>query len=383
MSNTASAPTQAGLHGRLPGRGGPPGRLIVGDYVGQPAAEAAQGVRRAGLRPGLDRSFGCDANLTGLIVAQEPSGGEELGRNGMVTLYVAAPGNTVVEEIVERSDGTGDGEVPRSAVNAQACAPQSKAEPHQVEGARRLRKPGLAKGETTHLFDPVPDPRVTLQYACGLEEPSLGETPIAGECDASPDACAQTFKFGRVARLQASEGELSHEEFVVHTDDVFAGRAGGGPGWRRPYPRRQAGRTVRRVLARATGHPVLSMTTCAMFAVWIAVAVAGGVARRAAHTPVSSMLPQNHARTGSARTAVRRATVSRAKRTAPPAITSGTRAQTPHRIAPGRVPGKPRAVKASPVPESAQAVSSAAGSAPVHTTPALTREQTDGGPFSP
>src|SRR5271166_28233 len=79
-------------------RGGPSGRLVVGEYVGQAAGDAAQAVRRAGLRPGLDRSFGCEAELIGLIVAQEPVAGGDLARNGMVTLYVAAPGNAPIDE---------------------------------------------------------------------------------------------------------------------------------------------------------------------------------------------------------------------------------------------------------------------------------------------
>jgi hypothetical protein len=64
----------------------------------QPAGDAAQGVRRSGLCPGLDRSFGCEAELIGLVVAQEPAAGSDLARNGMVTLYVAAPGSGPMDE---------------------------------------------------------------------------------------------------------------------------------------------------------------------------------------------------------------------------------------------------------------------------------------------
>ena len=79
-------------------RGGPSGRQVVGEYVGQPAGDAAQAVRRAGLCPGLDRSFGCEPELIGLVVAQEPVAGSDLARNGMVTLYVAAPGSGPMDE---------------------------------------------------------------------------------------------------------------------------------------------------------------------------------------------------------------------------------------------------------------------------------------------
>src|SRR5665213_1481079 len=81
------------------GRRGGAGQLAVGDYTGQPAGDAAQAVRRAGLRPGLERSFGCDASLVGLVVGQEPPAGSALARNGMVTLQVAAPGaSPAIEE---------------------------------------------------------------------------------------------------------------------------------------------------------------------------------------------------------------------------------------------------------------------------------------------
>ena len=55
---------------------------MVGEYVGQLAADAAQAVRRAGLKPGLDRSFGCEPELLGLVVAQDPVAGSDLARNG-------------------------------------------------------------------------------------------------------------------------------------------------------------------------------------------------------------------------------------------------------------------------------------------------------------
>jgi hypothetical protein len=76
-------------------RGGgarPRGNVLVGEYVGRTAVDAAQAVRRVGLRPGLERSLGCEPELVGQVVAQEPPPGSELARNSMVTLYVGAPG---------------------------------------------------------------------------------------------------------------------------------------------------------------------------------------------------------------------------------------------------------------------------------------------------
>ena len=92
MTDRTAVPERVTQRAKTARRGGGSGPQAVGDYVGQPAGEAAQAVRRGGLRPGLDRSFGCPAELTGLVVAQDPAAGSGLARNGMVTLYVAAPG---------------------------------------------------------------------------------------------------------------------------------------------------------------------------------------------------------------------------------------------------------------------------------------------------
>jgi hypothetical protein len=67
------------------------GVLEVGDYVGQPAAQATLAVRRAGLHPGLERSLGCDSEMVGRVVAQDPPAGEFLARESMVRLHVGAP----------------------------------------------------------------------------------------------------------------------------------------------------------------------------------------------------------------------------------------------------------------------------------------------------
>src|SRR5664279_4447871 len=93
MESTAATSTQVTERAAKPRRNGPSRLQTVGDYAGQLAGQAAQAVRRAGLKPGLERSFGFAPELRGQIVAQEPEVGSELARNGLVTLYVAAPGS--------------------------------------------------------------------------------------------------------------------------------------------------------------------------------------------------------------------------------------------------------------------------------------------------
>src|SRR3979490_1222073 len=72
-------------------RRSPRGAVAVGDYVGDPAAEAARAVRRLGLRPGLDPQFGGAPHTIRLALAPQPQAGSEAPRGAMVTLYVSAP----------------------------------------------------------------------------------------------------------------------------------------------------------------------------------------------------------------------------------------------------------------------------------------------------
>ncbi len=147
MSETTTTSEQGVRRAYTPGKGGLAGRLTVGEYVGQVAAEAAQAVRRAGLRPGLDRSFGCSPDLFGQVVAQDPPAGSELARNGLVTLYVAAPSVVQAEEngiggVDEQSRVPEPVDVP-SEQDTLEWDPVSVADPAQPRTQRRTR--GLAR----------------------------------------------------------------------------------------------------------------------------------------------------------------------------------------------------------------------------------------------
>lgn len=71
--------------------GGRTGQLLLEDYVGQPATHAAQALRRAGLRAAMERTFGYEPGLYGLVAQQDPLAGANVTRNSLVTLYIAAP----------------------------------------------------------------------------------------------------------------------------------------------------------------------------------------------------------------------------------------------------------------------------------------------------
>ena len=350
-------------------RGGPGGRLVVGEYVGEPAAEAAQAVRRAGLRPGLERSFGCEPALLGLVVAQEPSAGGALARNGLVTLFVAAPSAAEAEPDNEelRGEEPESDEVSEAAV-LEVDAPSAR--------ARRSRKPGLA-GRAPERFDTPPAPVCPeVEHA---EESSAEPLVDAGDGWGDPVRFA-----GDGSPQDDFDGpldELAREEFVVHVDDVFAGRgARWGSSWSRVYPRRRSsvGGGVR---ARVAEHPWLVRVAAGLLAVWALVGVAAALAGHPASERYSSVLSG-----GTARTPAR---VIRAPKARPnvralhPVMRAPRRAARSGRAKGGRRGRRRRASSAVERPPAASAPVSVSPRRAVARAPEPVGTRTPGGLFSP
>lgn len=401
MNDRTVTPARGTQRAKTARRGGPSGRLVVGEYVGQAAGDAAQAVRRAGLRPGLDRSFGCEAELTGLVVAQEPAAGGDLARNGMVTLYVAAPGNAPIDEDTDAPETLG--ELPPSAPAAPAAPAQADVAqfdaPSAPAGARRPRKPGLA-GRAAHVFDPPPAP-------VPPERGGAGEAPAAPVARAAP---ARAWVSRAPVDVPAprdgeepcegvlderGEDDLLHDEFVVHADDVLAGRAGWPARWRRVYPRRRTagalagGWGVRAWLA---GHPRLVKAAGAGLAVWAVVGLAAGLDGHHARTPTASVISPGDRHTGTRTAGARGRAFAPSPGTVRPAVRS-PRAHTRlrHGGAPRRRPAPAPARAAAARPEGAglqvapppPRPTPAAPPTPASAPPPPPAEQTQGGLFSP
>jgi hypothetical protein len=261
MSNSVAAPSQSGQRAK---RGGAGGRQLVGEYVGEPAGQAAQAVRRAGLRPGLDRSFGCATELVGRVVAQDPPAGSELARNGLVTLYVAAPG------------ADPDGAIDRPPAALERTSPEAGVEQPEPR-TRHRRKRGRA-GVEQRTFPPPPAPAppmgrprgpadaagAAVQTTEDLRVPARAGVGVPAEVEAPADAAL-------------GDEEAPDEQFVIYADDVFAGRA--EPAWRRVYPRRrgnsQGGEGLRSWFG---GRSRLVKAALALLVVWIVVALASALA---------------------------------------------------------------------------------------------------------
>jgi hypothetical protein len=282
-------------------RGGPAGRQVVGEYVGQPAGDAAQAVRRAGLCPGLDRSFGCEAELIGLVVAQEPAAGSDLARNGMVTLYVAAPGAGLMDEEPAATEAVDEAPVTVTAVLAEIEPPDAASRPRRA----RRRKPGLAR-QATRVFDPPPAP-------IALEGEPAEEVPLAPECG-FPDG---ELHEGRLE--EQSDAERLQDDFVVH-------RTEGPPAWRRVYPRRRtfaALTSVGGIRVWLGEHSLLAKAVGAALAVWILVGLASALDSQHAGTPTASLASPSH------RPARTRTTQARPPVSAPSAASARPTARSP------------------------------------------------------
>jgi hypothetical protein len=217
--------------------GGPPLRgILASDYIGEMAADAAQAIRRAGLRPGLERSLGCEPELLGLVVAQEPAAGTELARNAMVTLYVAARGPAPAPEPSAGDPaGSFDATPPSNPVSQALDAEDGVRRSEPSRRRRRKSRPG-AQPRTAFATPLVPlrqeAPVATTAPSLPATEPPTGEWAEAHEAPSVGPPDSHTL--ADPASDDDGHADVENDEFLVHANDVFAGRA--GVSWRRVYP---------------------------------------------------------------------------------------------------------------------------------------------------
>jgi len=370
------------------------GGQVVGDFVGLPAGEAAQAVRRGGLRPGLDRSFGCSTELIGLVVAQDPPAGSEVARNGMVTLFVAAPGGWPDGEAARPADDPSDGEPDTGELSEEA--PESTVV--VPSRSRRRRKPGLARRSAAVSGHPSPVRPVTV-----------GGAP-RGDVSAMPSVGSQT---GWVAeggpRMRALEegfaGERGEDGFprddlLVHLEDVLAGRRDLS-GWRGACPRwrgmlrERGGGGGGGVRAWLGEHRLLAGAFAAAFVLWMVVAVSSMTGAPEVHSPhagsltttgMSGVRPRGRMLRPVARSKTRGSASARRGRSASAPRRSVRRGRPRPELGSAPVvrgaaaasPSAP-AAEEEPSPEPSQGAPVRQASSPSGEAP----EQSGGGPFSP
>ena len=146
-----------------------------------PAAQAAVALRRAGLRPALERTFHWGEDTHGLVVAQEPPAGSEVALDSTVLLFISAPGER--RESHEQTDGS-----PAVGANPEADGSQAPA------GARRKRRrrkaPHTAQTSLPDTQQPVmppstpawePEPRHDTEATYAPESDSTAKLPAEPE----------------------------------------------------------------------------------------------------------------------------------------------------------------------------------------------------------
>lgn len=367
MSETIGTTRQGTEGAQAAGKDGVAGRLTVGEYVGLLAAEAAQAVRRAGLRPGLERSFGCSPELFGRVVAQDPAAGSRLARNGLVTLYVAAPG---------ASDH--DDAPPGASVVGEAGVDEG---PRVVERRPVEDRPSgpVATGAWSEQ-DTVEWEPATVTGSGYLDDGHSAEHGDDGEDGETPGELG--FAEERDGYEQPGENRAdgaAHEELVALFEDLLSARATAGGRGLRGVRRAAVGRGVRDRLA---AHPWLAGTVGAVFAVWGVVAVFAAIAGhsrtvtrwRVAPT-VAQRVGAGSAGTGSPLTVPHatvntpRASAASKLRSTPERVSAGRTHHhrrghappvTPHADATGHAPAvAPEAAASAPAPDVASSQSAA------------------------
>jgi hypothetical protein len=336
------------------------GRVRVGDYVGSAAAQAAQAVRRAGLRPGLERQFRCETELIGCVVAQDPPANEELARNAMVTLYVAAP-EAPQTQARASSDGLPQSERPR--------APE-RVEPEPVPAVDVNRRHKKRRCSTTREppHDPPPTPSPRPRSSPVAQQSVTYTTPHQSEIDPTTEELA-------TADPPAPENGHRALGLPAELEDLFAAGPEAVPPWRRSYPRRPARARVWHALTYAARHPFATAMLAVLAVVWLTVALIGTEAHRSGRTaaPIASVAaaPRQPSAHG-------RATPEQVRHTGRALIPRRPRRPTrTHRIRrPRPAPARVASTGIAPAP-------AVASSAPPNRVVIPVQEQTHGGPFSP
>jgi hypothetical protein len=231
MNATTATPARTAEHDANPRRGKPRG-LLVNEYVGLTAADAAMSIRRAGLRPALERSLGCEPELAGQVVAQEPPAGSEIARNAIVTLYVAAPGEVPDDQRPDPRPNCNSG---RSSPVAVESVPNSGAQPANPR-QRQRRKP-RPKQPVATAVNAVPSPLCpdVDQPELPAERESIEEErPGDPAWTVAPDDDQLPHDGGDI---ETQLDGLLDDELLARVDDLFAGRV--DVSRRRTYPRRR------------------------------------------------------------------------------------------------------------------------------------------------
>ncbi|HTZ62668.1 MAG TPA: PASTA domain-containing protein [Solirubrobacteraceae bacterium] len=383
-----SAPAASSTQPDSPGVGEHPiGALIVEDYVGVLAAEATRALRRAGLRPGLDRCHGYEEAQIGYVVAQQPPAGSHVSRNSIVTLHVAAPAvNTSAEDRAESSSSQPD--AGGYATDTAAGPATLTADlPHVPPTTRRWRQ----HEQDTHSPPDGGHQERLPPEAAGVNAAS--DTSSHGDTYADAEAPDDSGPEPDALREHPTE-QLDQERLAAQADELFAAGGARANIWSAVDPRVRGligryrrGRGRNWLRRRSRSVKVLAV----LFALWAGAWLLSELAAHSTHptpqlTLAHSPSPASGTRTPMAQPA-RPAPVHH-QRTRPNHVDDHAvdRSSTPQPVAATPTAStveQPPPVQQQP-PEAAQRTGAAPSPPAAPPQPAApAHEQTQGGPFSP
>lgn len=346
------------------------GRVHVGDYVGQLAAEATQAVRRAGLRPGLDRCQGYEPAQIGHVIAQDPDAGSEVPRNSIITLHVAAPAPSAAHEPAETGHAGHDAPAPE--VDTPSTSMSELSTFHSQPRGEQAAYPRLEDSRD--------------EQQASSSHPATSGAGVEDQPTAIFDLRGDT--------SEQQRDQPVDEQLLAHADELFAAHAGEHPVWPGDY-RSLAGLRAAGQLRRARGwfsrRSRPAKVASVLVGVWVAIWL---LAILVEHHPVSP-----RPRTGQARPLPSHVFVHAAPRPAsrrhahapvghpsiPRTVTEPTQTPSVPAVASpaNTVDHSTEAQAPAPPSTSTASTPTTAGPAPQNSPNSEPQQQTKGGPFSP
>lgn len=203
------------------------GRLRVAEHVGQAAGDAAQAIRRAGLRPALERSFDHPDRPVGQVVAQEPAAGTEMPRGALVTIYVAA-----------RSVEAQDGEQEAGSPGERGASENDSPEPAAVQDTLGEDFQLAAEHELAFAASQQPAGQDGVERD-DPREAGQAEAPVAAEAMLAAEAAEDEVSWGQPAAAGTVEVDALSEAVLHRAQEMFAERftvrRAARERWRRPH----------------------------------------------------------------------------------------------------------------------------------------------------
>ena len=153
---------------------------VLADYTGRGAANAADDLRRLGLRPGVQRVDATTPEEVGAILAQDPPAGASASRNTVVTLYVGAAPHSTTAADPHPSEGRAVPPSPRRRRKPRTLSTLDPPPPTSHGPARTDRVRELSQPDRVDADDEMEAARPE-DAGAETDEESVGENVPVGQ----------------------------------------------------------------------------------------------------------------------------------------------------------------------------------------------------------